>query len=70
MARQEGEVRPTQNEISRIASLSNRLVSAKEAAPGSAFHKDALRNLMDAVANTPGAINVLARIHAPSEDRI
>lgn len=45
----------------RIAALSSRLISIRDAAPGSVHHEQALRELMGVLASNEGAVDVLAR---------
>lgn len=45
----------------QVAALSSRLVSIKEAAPGSQHHKHALKELMGVLASNKGAIDILSK---------
>lgn len=52
---------PNPNVERQVASLSNRLISLREAAPGSEHHAVALRELMQVLATKPGAVDALAK---------
>lgn len=55
----------------KVAALSTRLISLKEAAPGSQHHTNALKQLMVVLATEPGALDALARQQGvQKEDRI
>lgn len=45
----------------RVAALSTRLISIRDAAPGSEHHGRALRELMEVLASNEGAVDALAR---------
>lgn len=54
------EGQPTQIEH-QVAALSSRLISMRDAAPGSVHHEQALKELMGVLASNKGAVDILAR---------